>query len=78
MVLSDDGKHEIWNLQLLCPYCNRVKGTQGSPGFRMKMTELWAPNVGTGVMVDGREARSRQGNGNKARVLVSHFGGSAY
>ena len=43
---------------------NRVKGTRGSPGFRMKMTELRAHNVGTGVMVDEREARSRQGNGN--------------
>ena len=62
--LSDDGEHEVRNLQLLCPYCNRVKGTQGSLGFRMKMTELRAHNVGTGVMVDEREARSHQGNGN--------------
>ena len=50
MALSDDGDHEVRNLQLLCPYCNRVKGTQGSQGFRMKMTELRAHNVGTGVM----------------------------
>ena len=64
MALSDDGEPEGRNLQLLCPYCNRVKGTQGSLGFRMKMTELRAHNVGTGVMVDEREARSRQGNGN--------------
>ena len=64
VALSDDGEPEGRNLQLLCPYCNRVKGTQGSPGFRMKMTELRAHNVGTGVMVDEREARSRQGNGN--------------
>ena len=56
VALSDDGEHETRNLQLLCPYCNRVKGTQGSHGFRMKMTELRAHNVGTGVMVDEREA----------------------
>ena len=64
VALSDDGEPEVRNLQLLCPYCNRVKGTQGRPGFRMKMTELRAHNVGTGVMVGEREARSRQGNGN--------------
>ena len=56
VALSDDGEHETRNLQLLCPYCNRVKGTQGSHGFRMKMAELRAHNVGTGVMVDEREA----------------------
>ena len=56
VALSDDGEHETRNLQLLCPYCNRVKGTQGSRGFRMKMAELRAHNVGTGVMVDEREA----------------------
>ena len=81
VVLSDDGEREVRNLQLLCAYCNRVKGTQGSQGFRMKMTELRAHNVGTGVMVDERDARvaSRERErGNKARVLVSHFGGSAY
>ena len=33
VALSDDGEHEVPNLQLLCPYCNRVKGTQGSPGI---------------------------------------------
>ena len=54
--LSDDEEHEVRNLQLLCPYCNRVKGTQGSQGFRMKMTELRAHNAATGVMVDEREA----------------------
>ena len=69
MALSDDGEPEGRNLHLLkgtgtCPPCNRVKGTQGSQGFRMKMTELRAHNVGTGVMVGEREARSRQGNGN--------------
>ena len=56
MALSDDGEQEVRNLQLLCPYCNRVKGTQGSHGFRMKMAELRTHNVGTGVMVDEREA----------------------
>jgi len=56
VVLSDDGEHETRNLQLLCGYCNRVKGTQGSHGFRMKMAEWRANNVGTGVMVDEREA----------------------
>ena len=56
VALSDDGEHETRNLQLLCGYCNRVKGTQGSHGFRMKMAELRAHNVGTGVMVDEREA----------------------
>ena len=56
VALSDDGEHEVRNLQLLCPYCNRVKGTQGSQGFRMKMTELRAHNAATGVMVDEREA----------------------
>ena len=53
---SDDGEHETHNLQLLCGYCNRVKGTQGSHGFLMKMAELRAHNVETGVMVDEREA----------------------
>ena len=56
VALSDDGEHKVRNLQLLCPYCNRVKGTQGSQGFRMKMTELRAHNAETGVMVDEREA----------------------
>ena len=48
VALSDDGEHEVRNLQLLCPYCIRVKGTDGSQGFRMK-------NAATGVMVDERE-----------------------
>ena len=46
MALSNDGELEVRNLQLLCPYCNRVKATQRSQGFRMKMTELRAHNVG--------------------------------
>ena len=52
VALSDDGEHQVRNLQLLCPYCNRAKGTQGAQGFRMKMAELRAHNVRTGVMVD--------------------------
>ena len=56
VALRDDGEDKVRNLQLLCPYCNRVKGTQGSQGFRMKMTELRSHNAATGVMVDEREA----------------------
>ena len=52
VALSDDGEHEVHNLQLLCPYCNRVKGAQGSQGYRMKMAELRAHNLRTGVMVE--------------------------
>ena len=52
LALSDDGEHEVRNWQLLCPYCNRVKGTQGQGGFRMKMSELREHNARTGVMVD--------------------------
>ena len=40
------------NWQLLCSYCNRVKGTQGQDGFRMKMPDLREHNTGSGVMVD--------------------------
>ena len=52
LALSDDGEHEVRNWQLLCPYCNRVKGTQGQRGFRMKMPELRKYNIRSGVMVD--------------------------
>ena len=52
LALSDDGEHEVRNWQLMCSYCNRVKGTQGQGGFRMKMPELREHNVRTGVMVD--------------------------
>ena len=52
LALSDDGEHEVRNWQLLCSYCNRVKGTQGQGGFRMKMLELRGHNARTGVMVD--------------------------
>ena len=50
MALADDGKTEQRNLQLLCPYCNRVKGTKGKDGYRLKMAELRADNLATGVM----------------------------
>ena len=52
VALADDGKTERRNLQLLCPYCNRVKGTRGSHGFRLKMAEIRSHNSLTGVMVD--------------------------
>ena len=56
VALSDDGKDELHNLQLLCSYCNRAKATRGSHGFRMKMAELRAHNVAEGMMVDARQA----------------------
>ena len=56
VALTDDGKDEVHNLQLLCSYCNRTKGTRGSHGFRMKMAELRAHNVAEGMMVDERLA----------------------
>ena len=56
VALSDDGKDKVRNLQLLCSYCNRAKATRGSHGFRMKMAELRAHNVGEGMMVDERLA----------------------
>ena len=52
VALADDGKTEERNLQLLCGYCNRVKGTKGKDGNRLKMAELRNDNVATGVMVD--------------------------
>ena len=56
VALTDDGEDQVFNLQLLCPYCNRTKATKGPQGFRMKMAELRAHNVATGMMVDGRSA----------------------
>ena len=56
MALADDGKTEHRNLQMLCSYCNRVKGSRGGHGYRLKMAELRAHNVGTGVMVDEQKA----------------------
>jgi len=52
VALADDGKTEMRNLQLLCNYCNRIKGTKGKDGYRLKMAELRADNVATGVMMD--------------------------
>ena len=52
LALSDDGEDQVRNWQLLCSYCNRMKGTQGQGGFRMKMPELREHNVRIGVMVD--------------------------
>ena len=52
LALADDGTTEQRNLQLLCGYCNRVKGTRGEDGYRLKMAELREDNVATGVMVD--------------------------
>ena len=56
VALSDDGEDRVFNLQLLCTYCNRTKATRGSHGFRMKMAELRAYNVAEGMMVDERLA----------------------
>ena len=56
VALSDDGEDRVFNLQLLCAYCNRTKATRGSHGFRMKMAELRAHNAAEGMMVDGRLA----------------------
>ena len=56
VALVDDGKTERRNLQLLCPYCNRVKGNGDGHGYRLKMAELRAHNARTGVMVDERLA----------------------
>ena len=39
-------------MQMLCGYCNRVKGIRGRDGHRLKMAKLRADNVATGVMVD--------------------------
>ena len=52
VALADDGRTEERNLQLLCSYCNRVKGTKGRDGYRLKLAELRADNVATGVMLD--------------------------
>ena len=52
VALADDGRTEVRNLQLLCSYCNRIKGTQGENGYRLKMAELRSHNGATGVMLD--------------------------
>ena len=51
LALADDGRTERRNLQLLCPYCNRVKGNGDGHGYRLKMAELRNHNSRTGVMV---------------------------
>ena len=56
VALSDDGEDRVFNLQLLCTYCNRTKATRGSHGFRMKMAELRVHNMAEGMMVDERLA----------------------
>ena len=56
VALADDGETEERNLQLLCGYCNRVKGTRGRDGYRLKMAELREDNLATGVMLDERQA----------------------
>ena len=56
LALSDDGEDQVFNLQVLCTYCNWTKATRGSHGFRMKMAELRAHNVVEGMMVEGRLA----------------------
>ena len=56
IALADDGKTEERNLQLLCGYCNRVKGNGDGQGYRLKMAELRAHNARTRVMVDEKMA----------------------
>ena len=56
VALSDDGEDQIFNRQILCSYCNRTKVTRGSQGFRMKIVELRAHNMATGMMVDAQLA----------------------
>ena len=56
IALADDGVTERKNIQLLRPYCNRVKGNGDGHGHRLKMAELRAHNSRTGVMVDEKLA----------------------
>ena len=56
VAVADDGEMEKRNLQMLCGYCNRVKGTKGKDGYRLKMAELREDNVATGVMLDEKQA----------------------
>ena len=51
-----DGGTEERNLQLLCGYCNRVKGNGDGHGYRLKMAELRSHNARTSVMVDEKLA----------------------
>ena len=52
VALADHRRTEERDLQLLCSYCNRVKGTRGKDGYRLKMADLRADNVASRVMVD--------------------------
>ena len=61
VALADDGTTEERNLQLLCSYCNRAKGTKGKDGYRLKIAELRADNVATGVMADEQLAGYHRG-----------------
>ena len=56
LALADDGETEERNLQLLCGYCNRVKGNGDGHGYRLKMAELRSHNARTSVMVDEKLA----------------------
>ena len=56
VALADDGRTERRNLQLLCTYCNRLKGNGDGHGYRLKMAELRTHNARTGVMVDEKLA----------------------
>ena len=56
VALVDYGGTEERNLQLLCGYCNRVKGTMGKVRYRLKSEDLREDNVATGVMLDARQA----------------------
>ena len=61
VALADDGKTDQRNLQMLCSYCNRVKRRKGEDGYRLKVAELRADNVATGVMIDERLALYHRG-----------------
>ena len=52
VAVAEDGERKVTNLQALCGYSNRIKGTQGKGGNPLKMAELRVHNVATGVMVD--------------------------
>ena len=57
--MRDYHSNEWWEREIerkLADDCNRVKGTRGKDGYRLKMAELRADNVATGVMLDERQA----------------------
>ena len=51
VAVAEEGERKVTNLQPLCGYCNRIKGTQGKGGNPLR-AELRVHNVATGVMVD--------------------------